>query len=64
MTTIKHKHCTETCKLCNSMRNTGKEQMKEEVKKLIDKYILTDVQGRPLPQCKILWELKEEINGK
>lgn len=38
--------------------------LKDDVNKLINKYILTDTQGHPLPQCKILWEIKEKINGE
>ena len=32
-----------------------------EVIKIIDKYIVTDLQGHPEPQCEILWKIKSEL---
>ena len=34
---------------------------KKEVEEKINKYILTDLQGHPKPECKILWELKSSL---
>lgn len=42
----------------------GKAEAQEEFIKIIDEYILTDIQGHLLPQCKILWEIKEKLKEK
>ena len=34
---------------------------KKVVLKAIDKFIKTDLQGRSLPECEILWKIKKEL---
>ena len=40
----------------------GKELIrKEDVKRVIDKYIVTDLHGIPKKQCTVLWKIKKEL---
>ena len=39
----------------------GKKIILKEVEELIDKYISTDLQGHPLPEVRVLREIKQEL---
>ena len=72
---LKNKRYTENNKLKTiAMIDTGKVNYlfrqreieencldKAKVKKIIDKYIFTDLQGNPMPECKVLWKIKKEL---
>lgn len=59
------------CLPCQAKLQTWKQALTNQLKeldediefftKVINEYILTDLQGRPLPQCKILWEIKSKL---
>ena len=34
---------------------------REKVLEVIDKYIITDLQGNPMKECKVLWKIKKEL---
>ena len=36
----------------------------DEIFKIINEYIKTDLHGSALPECKVLWELKKKIKGE
>lgn len=39
----------------------GCERTREQIFQDIDKHIRTDMQGNPLPECKVLWEIKSKL---
>lgn len=60
------------CPKCNMIRDNNydegerimlqaKREEKERILEIINEYIKTDLQGNPLPECKILWEIKARI---
>ena len=40
-----------------------KKKVDERWVKEINKYIKTDLQGNPEPQCKVLWAIKKQVLG-
>ena len=45
----------------NEAFKKGRKIERDEIIKVIDKYLLTDLQGKALPQCKILFRIKQEL---